>query len=101
VIAVLVLSRFGWDPGALLDTAAGRSGVGPAFLQSGLQFAGGADPRIDMISAELTVVLGGSCLPHITMRMYTASSARQVRRSMSWAVSCVALFVLVITVIGC
>jgi SSS family solute:Na+ symporter/cation/acetate symporter len=34
------------------------------------------------------------------MRMYTASSARQVRRSMSWAVSGVALFVLVITVVG-
>ncbi|MEU5363444.1 cation acetate symporter [Streptomyces sp. NPDC005925] len=100
VIAVLVLDRFGWDPGALFTTAAGRSGVGPAFLRSGLQFAGGADPRIDMISAELTVVLGGACLPHITMRMYTASSARQVRRSMSWAVSCVALFVLVVTVIG-
>ncbi len=34
------------------------------------------------------------------MRMYTASSARQVRRSMSWAVSGVALFVLVVTVVG-
>jgi SSS family solute:Na+ symporter/cation/acetate symporter len=53
-----------------------------------------------MISSELTVVLGGACLPHITMRMYTAGSARQVRRSMSWAVPCVAVFVLVITVVG-
>ncbi|MEU1166281.1 hypothetical protein ABZ372_40170, partial [Streptomyces sp. NPDC005921] len=31
---------------------------------------------------------------------YTASSARQVRRSMSWAVSGVALFVLIISVIS-
>ncbi|CAM5633305.1 hypothetical protein SVIOM74S_04521 [Streptomyces violarus] len=53
-----------------------------------------------MITAQLTVVLGGGVLPHVTMRMYTASSARQVRRSMSWAVSGVALFVLVITVVG-
>lgn len=53
-----------------------------------------------MISSELTVVLGGACLPHITMRMYTAGSARQVRRSMSWAVPAVALFVLIITVVG-
>lgn len=53
-----------------------------------------------MISSELTVVLGGACLPHVTMRMYTARSARQVRRSLSWAVPCVALFVLVVTVIG-
>ncbi|MFF7881638.1 cation acetate symporter [Streptomyces sp. NPDC020794] len=100
VVAALILQRFGWDPGALFDTAARNSGVGTAFLHSGLQFAGGPNPRIDMISSELTVVLGGACLPHITMRMYTAGSARQVRRSMSWAVPCVAVFVLIITVVG-
>ncbi|MFD4561654.1 cation acetate symporter [Streptomyces sp. NPDC058469] len=100
VIAVLVLHRFHWDLGAFFDTAARRSGVGPAFLHSGLQFAGGPSPRLDMISSELTVVIGGACLPHVTMRMYTASSARQVRRSMSWAVSSVALFVVIVTVVG-
>ncbi|MES4886854.1 cation acetate symporter [Streptomyces sp. NPDC096012] len=100
VVALLILHRFDWDPGALFAAASRRSGAGPAFLHSGLQF--GTDPgsRLDMIASQLTVVLGGACLPHITMRMYTASSARQVRRSMSWAVSIVALFVLVITVIG-
>ncbi|GAA3978848.1 cation acetate symporter [Streptomyces sp. NBC_01352] len=100
VVAVLIMSRFDWDPGALFDTAAEKSGVGSAFLQSGLEFAGSPHPRLDMISAQLAVVLGGACLPHVTMRMYTASSARQVRRSMSWAVSSVVLFVLVITVVG-
>ncbi|MGW5653131.1 sodium/solute symporter [Streptomyces humi] len=100
VVAVLVLHRFDWDPGALLTAAAEGSGTGAAFLHSGLQFTGGPAPRLDMISSELTIVLGGACLPHITMRMYTASSARQVRRSMSWAVSCVALFVLIVSVVG-
>ncbi|MBL1082107.1 cation acetate symporter [Streptomyces actinomycinicus] len=100
VVAVLVLRRFDWDPGALFTAAARRSDAGPAFLRSGLQFGTGATARLDMIASELTVVLGGACLPHVTMRMYTASSARQVRRSMSWAVSIVALFVLVVTVVG-
>jgi cation/acetate symporter len=100
IVAVLIMNRFDWNPGALFDTAAEQSGVGSAFLQSGLEFAGGPHPRLDMISSQLAVVLGGACLPHVTMRMYTASSARQVRRSMSWAVSSVVLFVLVITVIG-
>ncbi|MFF9626863.1 cation acetate symporter [Streptomyces griseosporeus] len=100
VVALLVLNRFDWDPSALFSAAAAKSGVGSAFLHSGLEFAHGPSPRLDMITAELTVVLGGACLPHITMRMYTASSARQVRRSMSWAVSCVALFVLIMTVVG-
>ncbi|KOV91553.1 cation acetate symporter [Streptomyces sp. NRRL B-3648] len=100
LVAALVLHRFDWDPGALFTTAARRSDAGPAFLRSGLQFGTTPGSRVDMIATELTVVLGGACLPHITMRMYTASSARQVRRSMSWAVSLVALFVLVITVVG-
>ncbi|GAP46707.1 cation acetate symporter [Streptomyces azureus] len=100
VVAMLILHRFDWDPGALFSAAAQNSGVGSAFLSSGLQFAGGPSPDLDMITAQLTVVLGGGVLPHVTMRMYTASSARQVRRSMSWAVSGVALFVLVITVVG-
>ncbi|MGW7270197.1 sodium/solute symporter [Streptomyces sp. NPDC054864] len=100
VIAALILRRFDWDLGALLAAAEQGSGVGPAFLQSGLQFAGGPNPRLDMISSELTVVLGGACLPHVTMRMYTARSAPEIRRSMSWAVSSVALFVLIITIVG-
>ncbi|WP_078067128.1 sodium/solute symporter [Streptomyces jeddahensis] len=100
VVSVLVLHRFAWDPGALLSAAAQGSAAGPAFLHSGLQFAGGAHPRLDMITSELTVVLGGACLPHVTMRMYTARSAREVRRSMSWAVSTVALFMLIIAVVG-
>ncbi|MEU6089197.1 cation acetate symporter [Streptomyces sp. NPDC047085] len=100
VIAALVLNRFDWDPGALFDAAARQSGAGPAFLRSGLEFGTGTRSRLDMIASELTVVLGGACLPHVTMRMYTASSARQVRRSMSWAVSIVALFVLVLMVVG-
>ncbi|MGA5039179.1 cation acetate symporter [Streptomyces capoamus] len=100
LVAALVLHRFDWDPGALFTAAAAHSGAGPAFLHSGLQFGTTPTGRVDMIATQLTVVLGGACLPHITMRMYTASSARQVRRSMSWAVSLVALFVLVITVVG-
>ncbi|MGX1548567.1 sodium/solute symporter [Streptomyces adustus] len=100
VVAVLILRRFDWNPGTLFSTAARQSGVGSAFLRSGLEFADSPYPRVDMITSQLSVVLGGACLPHITMRMYTAAGARQVRRSLSWAVSAVGLFVLVITVVG-
>ncbi|MCX5008510.1 cation acetate symporter [Streptomyces sp. NBC_00638] len=100
IVAALILRQFDWDMGELFSAAAAHSGVGPAFLHSGLQFADGPNPRLDMISSEMTVVLGGACLPHVTMRMYTANSARQVRRSMSWAVPCVALFMLITMVVS-
>jgi cation/acetate symporter len=100
VVTVLILHTFGWDPRALFHTAAERSGTGPAFLRWGMQFEGGPYPALDMVSTQGAIVLGGACLPHVTMRMYTAGSTRQVRRAMSWAVSSVALFVLLITVVA-
>ncbi|MET8132518.1 cation acetate symporter [Streptomyces sp. NPDC005251] len=100
VVALLILSKFHWNPGVLFTAAAKRSGSPAAYLHGGLQFAGGPHPRLDMISTQFAIVLGGACLPHVTMRMFTANSARQVRRSMSWAVSSVALFMLVAGVVA-
>ncbi|WP_274559404.1 cation acetate symporter [Streptomyces spiramyceticus] len=96
-VAVLVLNHFDWSAGGLLGAARDGSGAGDAYLRSGLQFGGN---ELDMISSELTVVLGAACLPHITMRMYSSRNALAVRRSMSWAVSVVVFFCLLITVIG-
>ncbi|MEV3859683.1 cation acetate symporter [Streptomyces sp. NPDC050095] len=100
VAAALILHRFDWNPGELLAAAARGSGAGRAYLTSGLQFTDSAAPRLDMISSELTVVLGGAALPHVTMRMYTARNAREIRRSLSWAVSSVAVVILIVSVIG-
>lgn len=44
VVAVLILSRFHWNPGALFTAAAKRSGAPGDFLHGGLQFAGGPHP---------------------------------------------------------
>ncbi|MEV6262289.1 cation acetate symporter [Streptomyces sp. NPDC051784] len=97
LISSRVLDRFDWDTGALLRAAEAGSGAGAAYLHSGLQF-GGSD--LDMISSELTVVLGAACLPHITMRLTGARSARAVRRSLSWAVACVVCLCLFLAVLG-
>ncbi|MFD4586161.1 cation acetate symporter [Streptomyces sp. NPDC087659] len=97
VIAVLILDRFDFSLPGLLDAAKKGSGAGDLYLTSGLQFGG---DEIDMISAQLTVVLGAAVLPHITMRMFTARSATAVRRSMSWAVSTVVVTCLLLVVIG-
>ncbi|MCX4821129.1 cation acetate symporter [Streptomyces sp. NBC_01142] len=96
-IAALVLNRFDFSLPALLDAAARGSGAGDAYLAPGLQFDGGG---LDMISTQLTVVLGAACLPHITMRMFSSRSAPAVRRSMSWAVSTVVVMGMLSAVIG-
>ncbi|NUK53057.1 cation acetate symporter [Streptomyces lunaelactis] len=96
-IASLILNRFDFSIPSLLDAAATGSGLGDAYLAPGLQFGGDG---LDMISAQLTVVLGAACLPHITMRMFSSRSAPAVRRSMSWAVSTVVVMAVLSAVIG-
>ncbi|MGW1407379.1 sodium/solute symporter [Streptomyces sp. NPDC002403] len=96
-IAVLIMNRFDWNTDSLLSAARQSSGAGAAYLRSGLQFDGSG---LDMVSSELTVVLGAACLPHVAMRMAGARSTQAVRRSMSWAVGVVAAICLLLVVIG-
>ncbi|MGW3208955.1 sodium/solute symporter [Streptomyces sp. NPDC001135] len=100
VVAALVLNRFDWSPGELLRAAQHGSGAGPAFLQQGLQLGTSATERLDFIGLQITVVLGVACLPHITMRLYSAQDVPAVRRSMSWAVGTVTTFCLLVIVMG-
>ncbi|MFB7914593.1 cation acetate symporter [Streptomyces sp. NPDC056061] len=96
-IAVLIMNRFDWSTASLLAAARQGSGEGAAYLRSGLQFQGSG---LDMVSSELTVVLGAACLPHVTMRMTSIRSSPAVRRSLSWAVGVVAGICLLLVVIG-
>ncbi|MEL5960982.1 cation acetate symporter [Streptomyces sp. CLV115] len=96
-IAVMIMNRFDWNTDSLISAARQSSGAGADYLRSGLQFEGSG---LDMVSSELTVVLGAACLPHVTMRMSSARSTQAVRRSMSWAVSVVAAICLLLVVIG-
>ncbi|WP_432159138.1 cation acetate symporter [Streptomyces sp. bgisy153] len=100
VVAALVLNRFDWHPGEVLRAAQHGSGAGPAFLQQGLQLGTSAVDRLDFIGLQITVVLGVACLPHITMRLYSAQDVPAVRRSMSWAVGTVTTFCLLVIIVG-
>ncbi|MFI7406077.1 cation acetate symporter [Streptomyces sp. NPDC049541] len=100
VVAALVLNRFDWNTGDVLRAAQQGSGAGPAFLQQGLQLGTSAVDRLDFVGLQITVVLGVACLPHITMRLYSAQDVPAVRRSMSWAVGTVTTFCLLVIVMG-
>ncbi|MGW7720161.1 sodium/solute symporter [Streptomyces chartreusis] len=99
-VAALVLNRFDWSFGDMLRAAQQGSGAGPAFLRQGLQLGTSAGERLDFIGFQITVVLGVACLPHITMRLYSAQDAPAVRRAMSWAVGTVTTFCLLVIIMG-
>ncbi|MEU0059429.1 cation acetate symporter [Streptomyces sp. NPDC006334] len=100
VVAALVLNRFDWSPGDILRAAQHGSGAGPAYLQQGLQLGTSTGGRLDFVSLQITIILGVACLPHITMRLYSAQDVPAVRRSMSWAVGTVTTFCLLVIIMG-
>lgn len=99
-VAVLVLNRFDWSLGEVLRAAQRGSGAGPSFLQQGLQLGTSTGDRLDFAALQITVILGAACLPHITMRLYSARDVPAVRRSMSWAVGTVTTFCLLVIIMG-
>ncbi|GAB3955929.1 solute symporter family protein [Streptomyces sparsus] len=99
-LTVLVLLRFGGEPGALLTGAAERSGHGTDFLAPGLLFGESLLSRLDFISLGLALVLGTAGLPHILARFYTVPTARAARRSVIWAIGLIGSFYLMTIVLG-
>nr|WP_206313835.1 cation acetate symporter [Streptomyces coryli] len=99
-LTVMVLIRFHGDLGALLSTAAERSGHGRDFLAPGLKYGGTLGNRLDFISLGIALVLGTAGLPHILARFYTVPTARAARRSVVWAIGLIGGFYLMTIVLG-
>ncbi|MET8681225.1 cation acetate symporter [Streptomyces sp. NPDC004647] len=99
-LTAFVLVRFHGDLGALLTTAADRSGHGRDFLAPGLKYGGDWTARLDFISLGLALVLGTAGLPHILSRFYTVPTARAARRSVVWSIGLIGSFYLMTIVLG-
>jgi cation/acetate symporter len=94
LLALLVLSRFGFNPLALFEEASGLYGagmLGPGRLVT--------DP-IDAVSLGLALMLGTAGLPHILMRFYTVPDARTARSSVGYATAVIGFFYLLTFILG-
>jgi Na+(H+)/acetate symporter ActP len=100
LLAVLVMNKVGWDPSRLIGLAGAGSGGGDAYSRSGLLIEATTTGKVDLVFSALTVVFGAACLPHVTMRMFTAKDGPAIRRAMSYAVTVMGVFVLLIAIIG-
>ncbi len=93
-LAILVLSRFGFDPRVLFAAAAAKYGAGvlaPGKLVSN---------PLDAISLGLALMFGTAGLPHILMRFYTVPDARTARRSVFIATGLIGTFYLLTFILG-
>ncbi len=97
LLAALVLMAFNWSPDVLLAEAvkvhpSGTSLVAPGALVSG-------NP-LNALSLGLALAFGTAGLPHILMRFFTVSSAKEARKSVIWASSFIGYFYLLTFIIG-
>ncbi len=94
LLAILVLSKFSFNPLNLFAAAANK--YGSAVLAPGKQVAN----PLDAISLGLSLMFGTAGLPHILMRFYTVPDAKTARKSVMYASWFIGSFYLLTFVLG-
>jgi cation/acetate symporter len=95
-MAFAVLYLFGFNPGALFAKGVELHPKKQAIMAPGTLVA---DP-ISAISLGLALMFGTAGLPHILMRFFTVSNAREARKSVFWATTFIGYFYLLTFIIG-
>ncbi|MGW3150965.1 sodium/solute symporter [Streptomyces sp. NPDC001177] len=96
----VVLGRFHWDLGAMVESAGDQHGGRAAFYSSGLLFGDTGTGMADLFSLGLSITLGGAGLPHILMRMNVFQTGRAARRATRSAVTVLTLCYCAMAVAG-
>jgi cation/acetate symporter len=94
LLTILVLNRFGWNPGNLYSEVVGLYG------QKALEPGGLVTSPIEAISLGLALMFGLLGLPHILMRFYTVPDAKAARKSVLYATGLIGYFYVIIPIVG-
>jgi cation/acetate symporter len=95
-IAVMALAHFGFDLNAMFAAAIQTSPKKAAVMSPGLQFKN----PVGTLSLGVALMFGTAGLPHILMRFFTVSDAKEARKSVFWATSFIGYFYILTFVIG-
>ncbi|WKD58066.1 Cation/acetate symporter ActP [Corynebacterium capitovis DSM 44611] len=71
-----------------------------AIMAPGLKYGATLTSKIDFLSLGLSLVLGTAGLPHVLMRFYTVPTAKEARKSVTWAIVLIGSFYLLTLVLG-
>jgi len=96
IVAMLAFAQFGFSFETLAAKASAAHKDGVKILSPGNLFA---DP-VSAVSFALGMVFGTCGLPHILMRFFTVKDANQARKSVFVATGCMAVFFVMIGIMG-
>ncbi len=88
------------DAQAMASNSTDEAVAGRDILAPGAKYGISGMTRIDFISLGIALVLGTAGLPHVLMRFYTVPTAKEARRSVTWAISLIGAFYLFTLVLG-
>jgi len=88
------------DAQAMVSGSASEAVAQRDVLAPGAKYGISDMSRIDFISLGLALVLGTAGLPHVLMRFYTVPTAKEARRSVTWAIALIGGFYLFTLVLG-
>ncbi|MET9328562.1 cation acetate symporter [Tsukamurella sp. NPDC003166] len=77
-----------------------KEAVGEKIIEPGLKYGKTETTKLDFISLALALVLGTAGLPHVLMRFYTVPTAKEARRSVTWAIGLIGAFYIFTLVLG-
>ncbi|TEA80055.1 cation/acetate symporter ActP [Allopusillimonas ginsengisoli] len=97
LLAFLVLALFKFSPDAMLAEAVRVHPTGVEIMAPGSQVS--SNP-LNALSLGLGLAFGTAGLPHILMRFFTVSNAKEARRSVIYASSFIGYFYLLTFIIG-
>lgn len=94
LLMILVLAKFGFNPGNLYAAVADKYG------QAALEPGGLITSPLDAISLGLALMFGLLGLPHILMRFFTVPDAKAARQSVLYATGFIGYFYIIIPIVG-
>ncbi|WP_434615606.1 cation acetate symporter [Azospirillum sp. B2RO_4] len=95
-MAFMIMAKFGFSPEAMFKAAVDVHPKGLAIMSPGALVS---DP-VDAISLGLTLMFGTAGLPHILMRFFTVSDAKEARKSVFYATGFIGYFYILTFIIG-
>ena len=104
VMSIWVMALHGFNLSSLVQGAIDHvnsvqetAGQGESLLEPMGKYGSN---KVGFISLSLALVLGAAGLPHVLMRFYTVPTAREARRSVSWAIGLIGTFYLMTMILG-
>lgn len=85
---------------AVVDHSTNEAVAGRDVLAPGAKYGGSHITKLDFLSLGIALVLGTAGLPHVLMRFYTVPTAKEARRSVTWAITLIGVFYLFSLAIG-